>query len=279
MAKLSGYAYCNGKIVDIAQVCIHPADQGFTLGHGLYETIRVERGKPFAFDSHYKRLSASARYFDLTIPQKDELTEAVTRLLAKNELSEARLRITLTGGVAPFPESAEEPTLVMTLTSPLPAYPESARILTAPFLKNEHSPLASHKSLSSSENLIALRFARSRGADEAVFFNTSGFLCEAASSNIFLIRGAEVLTPSLQSGCLPGTTREIVLQICEKEQIPYREHDLEKKDIQTARTFFLTSCTRRIQPVREFDDRKLSTESALLSKLQQCYDDWESSAD
>jgi branched-subunit amino acid aminotransferase/4-amino-4-deoxychorismate lyase len=121
-------------------------------------------------------------------------------------------------------------------------------LVTSPFPRNERSPLAGLKCASYAENLIALDHARRAGADEALFYNTRGELCEAATANVFLVREGRIFTPPLASGCLPGTMRARVI-----ERIAVEERDLTAADVEEADEVFLTSATRGVVRVAGVD--------------------------
>ena len=185
----------------------------------MFETIRARRGRPLFFDRHFSRLSRSAHFFELEIPGEEELEITVIALLKKNETDAARVRITVTANT------------LMIQSVPLSKPKEVASVVTVPFLRNEEGALAGHKSLSFSENLVAQRIAKERGADDAVFCNTRGNFCEGATSNLFVIfddHGDEgtIQTPPLTSGCLPGTTREILIELGKKIGVNVVEKDI-----------------------------------------------------
>ena len=263
--------YLNGQIIDPKDATISPTDQGFLLGHGCFETIRVEQGKPFAFRYHYNRFSRSADRLKLTIPDQAELLSAIDRLLQKNETTEARVRITITGGNTPFPSESESPTLLITCAD-LPRYIEPATVVTIPYTRNETGGLAGIKSLSYSENVLAQQYARKHGADEAIFGNTSGNLCEGSTTNLFLVTNDEIRTPPLDSGCLPGTTRQIVLEIAQKLSITIKETQIPlPQPTSEVVAAFLTSSLRGIQPITKWDNKILPTKHPQIEALRMQY--------
>jgi len=135
--------------------------------------------------------------------------------------------------------------------------PESVELCIAPYPRNEHSPLAGLKCASYAENLIALDHARRHGCDEALFFNTAGHLCEAATANVFLVKHGALFTPSLDCGCLPGITRGVVVEIASSLGIPCHETRLIRDDLLQADEVFLTSSTRGPVGVSRLDMREL----------------------
>lgn len=261
------FIFLNGEFIPDDQASIPLSDQGFLTGHGIFETIKVTHSAPQWFDQHFERLTRSAHQLGLISPDRSTVESAISRLLEKNQLIEARLRITLTGRPAPFPQRSDNPTLAIT-TGPLPVYPNTATVMTVPFTRNETGALTGIKSISYGENLLALQYAQERGFDEAIFTNTKGHLCEGATTNIFLVIGDRLLTPNLKSGCLPGTTRCRVLKQAKHLGIPCKETEipLPLSEVDAA---FLTSSLRGIQPIRKFDDRVITTSHSVIAQLRE----------
>ncbi len=259
---MSGF-WVNGDLVAPDEAMLSVLDHGFTVGDGVFETLLVRDGAPFALTRHLGRLARSAAGLGLAPPSEVQLRTAVTAVLGSGEataLARGRLRITVTSGVGPVGSDRGEhpPTLIVTLTE-AGAWGATTTLATVPWTRNERSATAGLKTTSYAENAIALAHARSRGADEAVLANTAGDLCEGTSTNVFVVLDGVVRTPSLDSGCLAGVTRALVLEWCAaagprivEEQLPY--------DVLTRATeVFVTSSTRDVLPVARVDDRVLPT--------------------
>jgi branched-chain amino acid aminotransferase len=159
--------------------------------------------------------------------------------------------------------------------TPVVASKPNSIVLTSSWRRNECSPLAGIKFTSCAENVLAQRAAIAAGADEAIFLNTRGHLCEGAFSNVFVVQSGTVLTPPLSSGCLPGVTREVVLELCQKRGIPCREEvlpcpapDSEPDEV------FLTSSIRGIQPISSWDGRCLPAPGGVTGILTAHYAAW-----
>jgi branched-chain amino acid aminotransferase len=207
--------WLNGAILDAAAARIDPADRGFTLGDGLFETIRVAGGKPVFWSAHCARLRAGAAVLGITVPYHDAaLARAILDLLAANSLTEAAFRLTVTRGPAArgvLPAGAENPTILIT-ASPMPPPPPPARaIICTVTRRNEASPLSRIKSLNYLDSILARQEAARRGADEAILLNTAGRVAEASAANIFLIRGGGIFTPPVAEGALPGIMRAMLI--------------------------------------------------------------------
>ena len=248
----------NGGLVPLADARVSPLDAGFTSGAGVFETLVAYEGEPFAFALHHERLLGSARAYGLAVPAADELLAACRAVLAANQpCARARVRVTVTGGETPMGTGllGGRPT-VLVAAAPAPAITGPARMALVPWTRNERGALAGVKSTSYGENLIALAEARRRGADEALFLNNHGHVSEGAVSNIWFAAGGRLHTPGLDSGCLAGVTRHLVLQCCaalgrEVEQSPQPLDALLAAD-----EVFLTSSLREVQAVAAIDGRQ-----------------------
>ncbi len=250
------HAWVGNALVPFETATISIRDHGFTVGDGVFEAMKVIDGAPFAPTRHLRRLRESARALGLQVPSDDTLLSALSAVLDANrdELGPlARVRLTLTGGIGPAGTERGDsgPTLVI-VAGPARPWAPSSRIATVPWARNDLGALAGVKSTSYADNVIALAYAKSHGADEAVMPNTRGHLCEGTGTNIFVVVDGEILTPALSSGCLGGITRELVLQ-----WVGGREAELPIDVLTTADEIFVTSSTRDIQPVSWVDGREL----------------------
>jgi len=247
--------WIDGALQPTSEARVSPFDHGLLVGDGVFETLRVYGGVPFAWTRHYERLCRSAGGLGLAVPGNDELRAAADAVLAANGLTEARVRLTLTGGPAPLgsERGPEGPTVIVAASEARP-WPPSVRVVTAPWARNERSAVAGLKTTSYAENVRALAFAHERDASEAIFANTRGELCEATGSNVFIVAGGRLRTPPATSGCLLGVTRALVLELCADAGIEAQETDLEPADLGHADEAFLTSSTREVQPISDVDD-------------------------
>lgn len=247
--------WVDGELRAADDTALSPFDHGLTVGDGVFETMRTERGEPFAVTRHLRRLRRSADGLGLSVPfPDDELRAGIDAVLDANGRDGTRVRITLTGGVGPLgSDRGTTGPLVLITTSPLTRWDPTARAVTVPWRRNEHSPVAGLKTTSYAENVVALRYAHDHQAGEAIFANTAGNLCEGTGSNIFVGLGGHLITPPLSSGCLAGITRELLLQITDTA-----EHDLPLERLVDADEAFLTSSTRDVQPIARIDDRSLT---------------------
>lgn len=250
--------WLNGEILAAAAAHISPFDHGLLTGDGVFETLAAYGGQPFAEGRHYTRLQRSAAALALTVPPRQVLADAMRAILAANRLSDARVRITLTGGVGPLgSDKGASPDMALVAAAPLPHHADTAALVSVPYLRNEHGALAGVKSTSYGENVVALAHARNHGGNEAIFANVAGNLCEGTGSNIFVVLDGCLITPTLASGCLAGVTRAIVLDLCKANGIAAQETDVPFSRLFQAEEAFLTSSLREVQPVALVDGKPL----------------------
>jgi branched-chain amino acid aminotransferase len=263
------WVWLDGDLVDAAEARVSPFDHGLLVGDGVFETVRVYGGHPFAWTRHLDRLAHSAAGLGLTVPDRGALRAAADAVLAANAHVEARLRITVTGGVAPFgsERGASGPTVIVA-TSAVKPWPASVRVVVVPWVRNDRGATAGLKTTSYAENVRALAYAQERGASEAIFANTRDELCEATGSNVFVVRDGVVATPPGASGCLLGVTRALVLEL----GMPIDETPLPLDALRDADEAFLTSTTREVQPIAAVDDRAVpNVPGPITAKLAELF--------
>lgn len=274
--------FLNGKLVPRGQAWISPWDHGFLYGYGLFETMRAYQGRVFRQQAHLDRLARGAA--ELSLPflwSPAQLAEAIQQTLAANGLSDARIRLTLSlgeGEMGPSFPAPPQPTLLIAafpFTPPLPqVYERGFRAITASFRRHSQSPLSHLKSLNYLENLLARRESRSQGVDEALLLNEKGFLCEATTANLFLVIGDRLLTPPVESGALPGITRQVVLELAPQVGFkPEATTPLTPADLRRCQESFLTNSLLEIMPLTQVDGQKIGsgTRGEITQKLTMAY--------
>jgi branched-chain amino acid aminotransferase len=247
--------WIDGVLAHERQARVSPFDHGLLTGDGVFETMRVVAGRPFAARRHLDRLARSTAGMRLPCPPREVLLAAADEVIAANGWDEGRLRVTVTGGPGALgsDRAAVEPTVIVA-GGPLPAWPPAADVAVSPWPRNERGALTGIKSVSYGENVVALAFARDRGAGEALFANLAGNLCEGTGTNVFLGLGGRLVTPPLSAGCLAGVTRELVMEL-----VDVVEEDVAIAALAGADEAFLTSSTRDVQPIHSIDGRPLPT--------------------
>jgi branched-chain amino acid aminotransferase len=278
--------YLDGRIVDPGQARIDPRDRGFLLGDGLFETMRAGGGRVPLLDRHLDRLEAGAAVLGIPLPQsRDAIAAACLAVLEANRLTDgnAALRVTLSRGPGPRglePPAEPTPTLLITAV-PLPnTAPSPASAVISGIRRNERSPLSRIKSLNYLDNVLALREARERGADEAILCNTAGRLACASAANLFLVREGALLTPPPDEGILPGVTRRVLLDLATDLGLPSEQRKLPLSALADAEEAFLTSSLIGLRPLVAVDGRAMGPgaarpvarrlAAALAERLQRC---------
>lgn len=258
-------ARVNGQIVPLDRPALCVDDAGVLTGMAVFESMRVDHGRIFALEDHWTRLSDGAARLGLRAPSCGEFRTAIQELIDAASIRDCRLRITLTAGRSQ-PGGASSPAaggeMFSIFAVPLPPVALEIALITSPWQRNAHSPLAGIKCAAWAENTLALRHATQHGAGEAILLNTAGELCECAASNLFLVSpappgAAAILTPPLSSGCLPGVTRATVFRLAAGLGISCTERVLRPADLLAASEVFITGTFRGVQPVTSIDRRSV----------------------
>ncbi|MDZ7675238.1 MAG: aminotransferase class IV [Acidimicrobiales bacterium] len=247
--------WLNGELVDPDDARVPVFDHGLTVGDGAFETLRTQDGVPFAVTRHIARLRRSLAGLGLDVERPDQEIANGLQQVADTIDGPAKLRLTATAGPGPL-GSGRDPGAgtVYIAGAPLDGWPATGSCVTVPWRRNEHSALTGLKTTSYAENVVALAAAKERDASEAILANTGGALCEGTGSNVFVVHDGHIRTPSLESGCLAGITRALVLECLDME---VEEASLSMDDLARADEVFLTSSTRDVHPQHAVDDRRL----------------------
>src|SRR5690349_2696719 len=258
----------NGALLDDpTSPAIRVDDHGLTVGDGVFEAIKVLDSQPFALTRHLARLAHSATGLGLPQPDLAQVRDAIATVLEGQQLPLGRLRVTWTAGPAPLGSGrgGGPPSLVVVASPMDPAAP-STHAVRVPWVRNERGAVAGLKTTSYAENVVALAYARERGATEAIMANTVGDLCEGTGSNVCYVINGEARTPTLASGCLAGVTRALVVEWC-----GVREVDEPMTVLDEADEIFLVSTTRDVQPVSRLDDRDLGDAGPVTRAAMQIW--------
>ena len=261
--------WANGRLLDHPdEPVLSILDHGFTVGDGVFEAIKVVDNVPFALTRHLRRMLRSAAGLGLLAPDPDVVRRVITAVLDAERIDLGRLRITWTAGPSPLGsgrDTSGEPTLVVASASMKPFEP-SVAVVTVPWPRNEKGALAGLKTTSYAENVVALARAHERGASEAIFANTAGHLCEGTGSNVFYVVDGELRTPTLESGCLAGISRELLLEWMDAVEVDEPVEVLDR-----AEEMFLVSTTRDVQAVHSCDGRELPSPGPVTRKASEVW--------
>ncbi len=270
--------WLDGRLVDAAGPHLAVFDRGFQLGDGVFESLRARRGIAVELEEHLQRLRENAAALAVRLPFGDEeLAAGIAALLAAEGLDgtgaeggepgDAAVRITASRG--PLAERGLVPPGFTEARSTVaiqawPHHPPSAAILArglwviqSRVRHDPASPLAGVKSISRADHVFAKLEAVRAGADDALFRTVEGALSEATTSNIFIVRGAELVTPAAAEGVLPGTTRSWLLAWGPGQGLIPVERRLWPADLAAADEAFLSSSVAGIVPLTRFEDRPI----------------------
>ena len=267
-ARIVATVNVNGRISPASEAVISVFDHGFLYGEGIYETLRTYNGVPFLFDRHMRRLRHSARLIELALPfTKDQVSTNIRETItaAKLDGSEAYIRLLVTRGIGDLGYDARvtpRPSWVI-IVKPLQQasreiYENGVKVVLVDVVRNH--PQSVNPMIKSNNLLnqaLAAQQAFKRGGFEAIMRNYLGELTECATSNLFIVRKGVALTPRLESGLLPGITREFVFELARDVGIAVREEVLHDEDLFAADEAFLTSTTRELLPIVAVDERAI----------------------
>jgi branched-chain amino acid aminotransferase len=263
----------NGRVYDEKHAVISVFDHGFLYGEGVYETLRTFNGRPFLFDRHMQRLRNSAGMLTLPVPIADAEMESRCRETMKaaglgdGPHNESYIRILLTRGVGDLsydPAGCPAPSIVVIvkpqIDPPASAYEQGLTLAIVSIVRNHPgtvNPLIKSNNLLN--NALGMQEAFRRGADEGVMRNFRGELAECTTSNLFIVKKGEALTPPLDAGLLPGITRAFLFEVGREAGIPVREAVLRDDDLINADEAFFTSTTRGVMPATRVDDHLIGS--------------------
>lgn len=265
-------AWVNGELLETpCDRALSVLDHGVVVGDGVFETAAVIDGRPFALTRHLDRLVTSAEGLGLARPDVDLVREGVETTMAGQQLPFGRIRITVTSGPGPLGSPRGDDGLThIVVSEPADRPPPVSRIVTVPWVRNERGALAGLKTTSYAENAKMVEYARTRGASEAVMANTRGELCEGTGSNVMYVVGGQIITPTLESGCLAGITRALALEWLSRE-LDIVERDAPLDVLREADEVILVGTTRTIQAISHVDDRELSAPGPITLRAQQIW--------
>ena len=262
-------AWVNGQLLESPEDrAISVLDHGMIVGDGVFETIKIEDGAPFALTRHLDRLVASAHGLGIGVPDVGTIREGVRATIEGQQIPFGRIRVTVTSGVGPLgsPRGTRGLTSVV-VAEPCRRPPGVSTIVTVPWPRNERGAIAGLKTTSYAENALMVEHALARNASEAVMPNTVGMLCEGTGSNILYVLDGQLITPTLKSGCLAGVTRALVLDWC--ADVIERDESIDV--LKRADEVILVGTTRDVQAISRVDERELPAPGPITAKVQEIW--------
>jgi branched-chain amino acid aminotransferase len=267
----------NDSIREASSPLFAAGQVGLLSGWGVFTTMRVVDGVPFAFERHWARLARDAAALHVTMPTEAEpVRRKVSDLIEANQAWRATLRLVIlrnSGGLWEGP-SVGRASDVIALTVKPKVWGDSAKLTYVPHARHAASMFAGAKILSWAMNLTWYESAQARGFDEALLLNERGEVAECTSANIFIAQGDDVWTPPLSAGCLPGITREVLLGETLVPGIRVRERTLMPADFESADEVFITSTTRNLLPVRQIEDRQTGRSGRVWEALETAFEEY-----
>jgi branched-chain amino acid aminotransferase len=246
--------WIDGKFYSKDDAKISVYDHGLLYGDGVFEGIRVYRGRIFECEAHLRRLFDSARAICLKCPRTAEQLKSAM---------EETVRLVVTRGVGYLglnPNKCPTPSVVIIADTielyPQEMYNNGMSIITASVVRNHPNALSPRvKSLNYLNNILAKIEATDAGVQEALMLNQEGNVAECTADNIFIVRDEQVQTPGTADGILEGVTRQVILELCRKLSIPCVEKTIQRHDLYIADECFLSGTGAEVIPVTRIDGR------------------------
>ena len=274
------FIYINGELKHRDEAKVSVFDSVVQGGDAVWEGLRVYEGKIFSLEEHLERLQHSAHALAFKdIPSNDTIKDALFQTLKANQMYDGvHIRLTLTrgekitSGMDPRLNQYGTTLIVLAEWKP-PVYPPSITLITSSVRRNNPMFLDSkihHNNLLN--NILAKIEANHAGADAGLMLDKDGFVAEANGVNVFCIRKGTVWTPFAVS-CLPGITRQLVIQICQEHHIPCYEKQLSLAEFYSADEVFTTGTMGELTKVREIDGRQMINRSgsSVLDQIKQFF--------
>jgi D-alanine transaminase len=256
----SELVWLNGEIVLMADAKVGVEDRGYQFADGVYEVVRLYDGKPFTFKEHLDRLEKSAAGIKLSLPMaRSALEEGLLKLVAKSGVRDGMIYLQASRGVAPrnhvFPETPTAAVVAYCRALPpipAPGQGEGAKLLAVP---DDRWKRCWIKAIALLANVLAKNEAASQGYDEAAFVDENGVVAECSTANLFAVIGGKLVTHPIGPRVLPGITRAVLLKCAAEIGVEVEERPLREAEAVAAQELFITSTTREISWVAQWNDK------------------------
>jgi branched-chain amino acid aminotransferase len=265
--------YVNGAYVALNEAALPVQDLAILRGYGVFDFLRTYHKKPFHLSEHLCRLANSARLIGLDLPHPLETIEAIVReTLDRNELSEANIRIIVSGGVTSDGITPLVGPSLLVLVTPVRQYPpeyyeQGVKVITVEM--DRYLPQA--KTINYIPAIMALQQAQTNGAVEALYTNPQGHILEGTTTNFFIFQGQQLITPG--ENILPGVTRDVVLDLARQSNFMVVERPITLADIAQAEEAFITASNKEIMPVNQVNEIRFGAKTVgpHTQRLRQCF--------
>jgi branched-chain amino acid aminotransferase len=268
------YVFHNEHLLPIEKTRLSPGQAGLICGWGVFTTLRISRSEAFAYERHWRRLEKDSALIRLPLSYTAARVRVhLHELIRANEVSEGCARIYLVYNTVGYWQGGEPqpPVDLLITTAALPEYHTPARLALREHARHAASALAGVKSISWLNNVWALAEAAKEGFDEVLLLNERGEVAECTSANIFVLKNGKIFTPPLNSGCLEGVTRGILMEIAPETGVSIVEQALRPDDLYEADEIFISSTNRNFVAVAEIAGHKIST-GPVTQRLIELFD-------
>lgn len=258
--------YLNGQLVPPEKAVVSVYDHGLLYGDGVFEGIRIYGGTVFELKWHIERLYESARAIRLKIPiSPEEMIQATKDTVAANDLVDGYIRLVITRGAGALgldiDRTSNPQIIIIADTISLYAqeyYDNGLALITAATIRNHPAALSPRiKSLNYLNNIMAKIEGKDAGCLEAVMLNHKGEVAECTGDNIFIVKRGVLKTPPLEAGILEGITRNVVIKLAKKLDIPVEQAAMTRHDLYTADECFLTGSAAEVIAATSIDKRQI----------------------
>jgi branched-chain amino acid aminotransferase len=250
------FVYHNDRVLPLEEVRLSPGQAGLINGWGIFSTVRVYDGIPFALERHYERLTRDAERIQLPMRTPlNALRDNMLAMLQANRIGDACVRIYFifnTVGIWKSDEAFPKVDLIMYAVD-VPTRVGPTKLCVQAHGRHAAHPLTGTKVTSWLNNAWMVEQAHQRGFDDALLLNERGEVSECTAANVYCVKGGRVWTPPLSSGCLAGVSRAILLEEMTKAGIPFGERVLNLDDFYSADEVFISSTTRHVQPISHIE--------------------------
>jgi len=264
---MEGHVCIDGQIFAAAQARVSVFDRGFLYGDSAFEVMRTYGGRPFREREHLLRLQGSCERLLLPVTTSLHAWSAdIRRTIAASGLPECNVRVMITRGVGPMGmdlSEAKKPS-VLIFALPLKTYPNElyergvAVGLSRAARATDGTRAVGAKTSNYLSSVLALHEVKARGAHEAIVIGPHGEVVEGATSNIFMVKEGELLTPPIEAGILAGITRKTVIELAGTLGLKVLETNIHPADLYKADEVFITSTVREVIPVVKVDDIQIA---------------------
>ena len=276
-------AFLNGEFVELSNAKISVLDRGFIFGDGVYEVIPVYSKRLFRLDEHLERLQKSLDAVRITNPYPEsEWKKFLSQIVMKHAEEDQSIYLQITRGVAPrdhaFPKGVK-PTVFM-MSTPLKVtdqatFEKGIAAITLDDIRWLHCNV---KAIALLPNILMRQTAIDEGAQEAILVR-DGEVTEGAASNVFIVRNGVIKTPPKSARLLPGVTRDLVVELAQKQGLLCEESNFSRPELQAADEIWMTSSTKEILPIVEVDGLKIGDgkPGPMQAKMSAIYQDYKDS--